>query len=455
MHTTIDVPEIAVSRIIASGGPYRCGETLSLAFTQLEIARLSLHDRELPAQPRLVRGAVVPEGVIVEIVRPAGPFSAGDKLVLSFTDPRIARIHRLGIDTCAGADAPAPPGECVESQATSVNETIDSFNGKPLEFGRLGEMAEVSTLNVNQRAGDVEEELHRTRRESLEGEPPEQRIAETRLATPPLESQDREAGDGNIEANRRTALVRHDRRAFDATSASPAERVDPPATPTKPQGVCVRLEWNPDRVRRFVQLVDRLFTVDRLGWYRHAFAMRLLVPDDISLSDPLAEREARRYLGELRSAVVETLGQPLLAAFMPSFAVTPEWLDSVDVPAAARALAGLREAVVPHLQDVAHDLQPDVGAKCSVGVVDGATLLVASSGSFEALLPAFIPAVSADESVTACASEYRSVLLDVFGQTARCAEAVRLKQMAQPNHALDDRLWHLVGAVQVAFGASA
>ena len=55
-----------------------------------------------------------------------------------------------------------------------------------------------------------------------------------------------------------------DRKAADPTRASDA-------------GVSVRLDWSGERLRRFVAVVDKLFTIDRLGWYRHALAMRLLI----------------------------------------------------------------------------------------------------------------------------------------------------------------------------------
>jgi hypothetical protein len=374
MRVPTDLPEIALARVRTAGAPYRAGDTLSLAFTSTAVARLTLHERELAPDDRLGGDTFVPETIAVEVLRAAGPFAAGEKLMLSFVDPRVARIHHLEPGARRSFDLPARDG--ASEPAAHAQKPPESAGGTPA-------------------------------------------VPSTRLAV---------------------------------ASAPTAPLRGAPSTEFQTQGVRIRLDWNADRVHRFVQLADKLFTVDRLGWYRHAFAMRLLVPDDISLADPEAEREARRHLRELRASAVETLGRPLLAAFMPSFVVTPEWLDSLDLPAAARALAGLRDAILPHLDDAPLDPDPAFGLASSVGVVERATFLAAPAGSVEALLPAFIATMSADEPLAARLSEYRRVLLELFGQTAQSAEAVRLKQMAQPNHVLDDRLWHLVGAVQAAFG---
>jgi hypothetical protein len=201
-------------------------------------------------------------------------------------------------------------------------------------------------------------------------------------------------------------------------------------------------------------VTDKLFTVDRLGWYRHVFAVRLLVPDQIDCGACDADAEASLHLRALRSAALETLGRPLIAAFMPTFAVTPEWLDTIDSAEAARALSGLRRAIAPHVSDDPHPA-PEVDAAFTYGAVRESELLAASPTSVEALLPLLIANVSAYDDVTERLTSYRQALSELFGGTAQSAETVRLGRMAQPNHTLDDRLWQLVGAVGERFGGLA
>jgi hypothetical protein len=212
-----------------------------------------------------------------------------------------------------------------------------------------------------------------------------------------------------------------------------------------------RLVWTRDRAHRFVQVCDRLFTVERLGWYRHAFAMRLLLPDEIACGHVACDCVVADQLDILTASAIETLGRPMLAAFMPSFSVTSEWLDSLDDPAAARALSRMRAT----LMDGADTRAIQDGANGDASVTEGAIALreltSAPGTSVEALLPLLIANVSPLPSVTEKLTAYRAALTELFGQTAGSAEPVRLSQMALPNHTLDDRLWHLVGVVSDAF----
>ncbi len=404
MRLPADLPDIAVARVRIAAAPYLAGDVLSLAFTSPAVARLALHDREIIPDDE---HAFVPETMTVEIVRAARPFATGELLMLSFVDPRIARILCLVAGAADARETLARDAAVTPQAPLSAAESATVTEPPPVLAGDARVVAAHAPAFASE---DSETATHRA---MLAPEPC--------LAPAPV------------------------------WGAGPAI-VDAPAPGLEPDGVRVRIEWKAGRVRQFVQLVDKLFTVDRLGWYRHAFAMRLLVPDAIALPDPHAERAAKRHLRDLRAAAVETLGRPLLAAFMPSFVVTPEWLDSLDLPAAARALAGLREAILPHLGDAPYELRTLREPAHSIGIIERAIFLAAPAGSVEALLPAFIPTLAADDSLTGCLSEYRRTLLELFGQTAQSAEAVRLKQMAQPNHALDDRLWQLVGAVQAAFG---
>ena len=220
--------------------------------------------------------------------------------------------------------------------------------------------------------------------------------------------------------------------------------------------VMVRLEWNAERLRRFVQVVDKLFTIERLGWYRHSFAMRLLIPDEITCGDTLADVEAMRHLQALRTAAVESLGKPLLAACMPGFGISSEWLESLESSREARAIAGLREALLPYADDGEISLDTPAGtALCTIGTITRRELLAENATSVEAFLPLLIPSTAHDTQLGIRLAEYRRLLVELFTQTARAGEPVRLHQMAQPNHSLDDRLWQVVGATAETFGGFA
>ena len=112
----------------------------------------------------------------------------------------------------------------------------------------------------------------------------------------------------------------------------PALRIEPAEPPGAPVGL--RLEWTVARVGRLLSLSEKLLSIDRLGWYRHALAMRLLLPDEIALVDVEANETASRQLRTLKIAATEALGTPLLAALMPNFTLDEEWLRSIETPAA-------------------------------------------------------------------------------------------------------------------------
>ena len=75
--------------------------------------------------------------------------------------------------------------------------------------------------------------------------------------------------------------------------------------------------------------------------------------------------------------------------------------------------------------------------------------------SARAFLPLLIPTTAHDATLGARLAKYRSLLVELFAQTARADEPVRLNVMGQPNHSLDDRLWQLVGAAAATFGGFA
>src|SRR5665213_2242320 len=220
---------------------------------------------------------------------------------------------------------------------------------------------------------------------------------------------------------------------------------------TELRGVVVRSRWSGEAARRFVAVIDKLFTVDRLGWYRHSLAMRMLLPDELVLPDPDIGMEAGRQLASLRSAATEALGGPLLAALVPQFAIDSSWLESIETPTLAKALAGVRESVAPHITVELGTLGEPDSPDILVGTIRFAEYQAARNEGADAFIPLLIPQRSTHEVLSQRLREYRSALLELFGQTARTSTSVRLKQMTIPNHVLDDRLWNLAGALQDAF----
>jgi hypothetical protein len=234
---------------------------------------------------------------------------------------------------------------------------------------------------------------------------------------------------------------------------APSETPDAiaPVAALSGQGVRVRLEWTPARVARFASLVDKLFAVDRLGWYRHVLAVRLLLPDELTLVASDANEEAARRLRSLKMAATEALGTPLLAALMPNFSVDSEWLQSIETPALARSAADLRDFIRPHLDDQSPG--DGVGTpRTNFGPIRAAELKANSAASVEAFLPLLVPGGPASDEVGRRLIDYRAALIELFGQTAHASLAVRTTRMTQANPALDDRLSALAGAVQQAAG---
>jgi hypothetical protein len=223
------------------------------------------------------------------------------------------------------------------------------------------------------------------------------------------------------------------------------------ATAVAGPGVVVRSYWTGEDTRRFVAVVDKLFTIDRLGWYRHSLAMRMLLPNEVLLPNVTAVAEAARQLAALRSAATEALGAPLLAALIPQFNVDAEWLESIEGPALVKALAALRESIAPHVAESIVPVPAPEVPNALTGAIRTEEYHAARSAGADAFLPLLIPECSAHEVLSQRLREYRGALLELFGQTARTAASVRLKQMTLPNHVLDDRLWNLAGALQDAF----
>jgi hypothetical protein len=399
MPSTRTLPDIAFVRVLTPGGPYRIGAILSVAFVTPDAGRLAPHDAPSDVIEPRDHSDLIPETISACVLRAAGPYAAGASLTLSFVDPSVARIHETAPD---GRREQHDRDGLVDRRHAAPKNVI-AENDRPIPIASTPTIEHVDVRQV-------------------------ERIDPQTAATPP-ETIATETIASLLVTGPAPSLARaHARR-----------------------GARVRLDWNRDRIRRFVQVVDKLFAIDRLGWYRHVFAMRLLVPDTVVCGDSQTDVEALRHLHALRAASIETLGRPLLAAFMPNFTVTSDWLDSLDKPAAARALAGLRESLLPFAGD--DTIQAD---ECETGwtiaSIQRSEIERVPATSVEALLPLFIPYTSAIPELTEKLAAYRSTLIDIFGSATQPAEAVRIHQMSEPNHALDDRLRQLSVAVSEAFG---
>jgi hypothetical protein len=353
----------------------------------------------------------VPDLMRVRALTGAGPFAIDDTISIAFTDATIGRMQRHA--DAEGRDG-AAEGEGLVPDAFSARVETDAG---PYLAG------DVVTLSF------VDPRFARIHPTAGGGS-----RATTAVATAATA-----AANGSHAAR---------------TLAAPAEVAVPPPGRDEPvagaarPGVRVRLDWSAERARRFVGVVDRLFTVDRLGWYRHVLAMRLLIPDEIACGDGEAQREANRRLQTLRAATIETLGRPLLAAYMPTFCVTQEWLETIDSPALARGLAGLRDAIVPFADDGAAFDARDVPEDASIGILRRAELVGPATASADAFLPVLVASQCTNARLTEALAAYRADLMDVFAQTARSSDEVRLGRMSEPSVVLDDRLWQLAGAVE-------
>jgi hypothetical protein len=359
----------------------------------------------------------VPELIVVRVVSDGTAFAVGDDISVAYTTPTMGRLVRHGMPIeqvdCARYEAVLP--DTVSARVTIGSRTYG--NGDLLSFS----FVDPRFARIHRLSSD--------RENIFDGEAPEI-----------------EAVEPSAASNVSVADVKND---VTSDELAPASRTEPRA------GVRVRMEWSIERARRFVQIVDKLFTVDRLGWYRHALAMRMLVPDTIECSDSEASAVATNHLQMLRAAAIAALGRPLLAACMPAFSVTVEWLETVDTPEVARALAGLRTSIMPFVRDEAFATTPPIGESSAVGFLRGLEIHADAAASADAFLATLVPHITTDPVLSERLTAYRDALCDVFAQTARTTELVRLGRMSEPNHVLDDRLWQLAGVVGKTLGGLA
>ena len=464
MHAFPALPELVIARVVCAGGPYRCGDELSIALSPAGIGRLVAHDAAVRAACAALEQAVVPELISVIVLHPALGYGVNDELTVSFVDPHVGRIRaasdsQFGALRGIAAFAPksALPRVASEEQVTVLPRAYATASPaeRACNSSEQQAAAQDGCESARNEAVTVTHE-----RASLPSEPraivnepsidPSATTRRDETADLPTKARVTAPAEERAVSSRRFATGDPETALMDKRESIVTSR---PATfdAAREPGVIVRLDWDRERVRRFVQVVDKLFTIDRLGWYRHVLAMRLLVPDGITCGQSDEGGAATRHLHALRAAAVGAFGKPLLAACMPNFNVTGEWLEALDCAAEARAVAGLRDALLPYVDDDGAAPVPEAGAAQTVGTVTRQELLALGASSVDAFLPILIPATSLDAALAGCLADYRNLLIELFGQTARSSEMVRVNQMTRPNHSLDDRLWQLVGAVSKAF----
>jgi hypothetical protein len=336
----------------------------------------------------------LPQLALVRVLSDGGPYRRDDTLSLAFSDPAIARIvaHRhddAALETCDKDDIPE-----------AISATL---LGAAAPYER-GEMVVLSFRN-----------------------PSVARIVRISTHCAPVISVVPEAA---VQTER--APLRFD------VSPEPAD------SPVVRPALLLLLRWSADDARRFISVVDKLFTVDRLGWYRHTLALRLLLADSLMLNGEAAP-EANRRLGAVRTIAADALNAPLLSAFMPQFSIDVAWLEAIEPPSLAKAVAALRKSIEPHLSEtslIAHE-----GEAMLRGTILRRDWDATPPTSLDAFLPLLIPQSALDANVGQRVQEYRTALLELFGQMAQTSATVRLKQMTS-----DERLWNLAGALQDACG---
>jgi hypothetical protein len=97
----------------------------------------------------------------------------------------------------------------------------------------------------------------------------------------------------------------------------------------------------------------------------------------------------------------------------------------------------------------------EIGDTSAVGFLFRREFQGDSAASSDAFLATLVPHVTADTLLSERLRAYREALCDVFAQTARTTEFVRLGRMSESNHMLDDRLWQLAGVVGKTLGGLA
>jgi hypothetical protein len=314
----------------------------------------------------------IPDAALVRVVANAGPYRAGDLLTFAFSEPSVARIlpHHDGVSGTRRSSVPElMPVVVLRASASfaSGDELIVSF---------------------------VDAELAR-----LYALPPRSRVGEPEASSSAIQSLARETEPAPTELSRR------------------------------PRRLETIGEWDEPRRRHALAFVDKLFSVENLGWYRHTFATRFLMANGLAGEEhsiaPLAAAFA-----SFRHAVSETLGETLIASYLPGFAIDESWAERLDSPSARQAREDLTVAW-PRDADI------DLG------------------GSVDATVAALIACDTEDARLARALGDYRADAFEAFERVASAIPEVRFETMMQTNLHLDDRLWSIAGALYESLQTSA
>ena len=287
------VPETISARVVRAAGPYRVGESLALSFVDPAIARIHVTsapidggDRTMPSGGSLVRDrrssdAPLP-AVVPAAAAPAASVSGGAM-------PATPAVHQSAAAQHATSTVPgsAPPARTIGLPPRPTAADANAVPRSPLGVQQSAAPASAPKASEPRANGTLPLSI---------------------TLSPPIASQDGGSPSGT-KAERepvkftapfgsptppdagspKTASVEPTGPSAKPAAVSPIANVDitispetiaaivRPGTPAggvraaasrQRAGVRVRLDWNRDRVRRFVQVVDKLFTIDRLGWYR-------------------------------------------------------------------------------------------------------------------------------------------------------------------------------------------
>lgn len=329
-------------------------------------------------------------------------------------------------------------------------------SGGPYEAGALLSLAFVDPLVGRLVAHEARDEQWEVRPAAIV---PETISVVLLAAAPPYENGETIALsfiDPAIARIHRCATNESAPRAAKPVSEIVRNETHPRVTAAQPRNsnmhVGLRLEWTTARVGRLLSLSEKLLALDRLGWYRHALAMRLLLPDEVILADAEANESAARQLRALKMAATEALGTPLLAALMPNFTLDEEWLRSIETPALARAAAALRDTLNEHANQGAP--VPASSTQISIGSLSRTEIERAGNG-LDAFLATLIPCEGGAPDLAGCLRDYKAALLELFGQTSQASTTVRTTRLATPNPVLDERLAAVAREIDRAFGRRA
>jgi hypothetical protein len=201
------------------------------------------------------------------------------------------------------------------------------------------------------------------------------------------------------------------------------------------------------RLERIKSTVDLLFRNDRLGWYRHQFAMRLFAPDQLLGVEPDVD--------DAWQSIVNSLAQdamiPLMRLVIPSFEPSLDWAKGFAHENALGAIGTLVQTM-PGLVNAegvypAPRLERDqLTGRIRIGIFSFfADQPKPSVHQLNAVLPELIPDTSVSwPNLGTALALYRDILGESFKSIVYMADERRHERMlTAPSQDLDDALQHV------------